>query len=209
MRGGGGFLARVPPETDSAWIENLYSDLQRLLWNESGGEIHISLGWAETRLAARAQLEYRKRRPGNSLLQKDGRWNPAYWSRAPLDKPCDICGQFPGQETVQGEEEDVLHCSSCLKACKLGEKLTHWVKYGKLAPEFHSNAVFKRPQVMLEAGACFRTRCFPKPFYGSSISPERLLSENARESLEARGIRPVQAAFALAVPMIWRKETGR
>ncbi len=84
-----------------------------------------------------------------------------------------------------------------------------FVKYGKLAPEFHSSAVFKRPQVMLEAGACFRTHRFPKPFYGSSIGPERLLSGKARESLAARGIRPVQAAFALAVPMIWREETGR
>ena len=84
-----------------------------------------------------------------------------------------------------------------------------FVKYGKLAPEFHSSAVFKRPQVMLEAGACFRTYCFPKPFYGASIGPKRLLSENARESLAARGIHPVQAAFALAVPMIWRKEASR
>ena len=32
-----------------------------------------------------------------------------------------------------------------------------FVKYGKLAPELHPHAVFKRPQVMLEPGACFRT----------------------------------------------------
>ena len=82
-----------------------------------------------------------------------------------------------------------------------------FVKYGKLAPEFHSIAVFKRPQVMLEAGACFHTHGSPKPFYGASIGPERLLSKNACESLAARSIHPVQAAFALAVPMIWRKET--
>lgn len=80
-----------------------------------------------------------------------------------------------------------------------------FVKYGKMAPEFHSSAVFKRPQVMLEAGACFRTKHPPKPFYGAPIGPERLLSESAREPLAKRGIHPVQAAFALAVPMIWRK----
>ena len=79
-----------------------------------------------------------------------------------------------------------------------------FVKYGKLAPEFHASAVFKCPQVMLAAGACFRTKHPPKPFYGAPIGPERLLSMNARESLAARGIHPVQAAFGLAVPMIWR-----
>ena len=82
-----------------------------------------------------------------------------------------------------------------------------FVKYGKLAPEFHSSAVFKRPQVMLAAGACFRTKHPPKPFYGTRIGPEHLLSKSARESLAARGIYPVQAAFALAVPMIWHKGT--
>ncbi len=80
-----------------------------------------------------------------------------------------------------------------------------FVKYGKLAPDFHHIALFKRPQVMLEAGACFHTGESPRSFYGGPIGPERLLSENARESLAAQGVRPVQAAFGLAVPMIWKK----
>ena len=79
-----------------------------------------------------------------------------------------------------------------------------FVKYGKLAPELHDNAVFKRPQVMLEAGACFHTCHHPEPFYGGAIGPERLLSDRARSSLAAVDIHPVQAAFALAVPMVWR-----
>ena len=79
-----------------------------------------------------------------------------------------------------------------------------FVKYGKLAPELHASAVFKRPQVMLEPGACFRTGDAPKPFYGGPIGPDRLLSEQARVSLAAAGVHPVQAAFALAVPITWR-----
>ena len=79
-----------------------------------------------------------------------------------------------------------------------------FVKYGTLAPEFHDVAVFKRPQVMLEAGACFRAHGFPRPFYGGAIQADRLLGETAQRALEARGVRPVQAAFALAVPMVWR-----
>ena len=79
-----------------------------------------------------------------------------------------------------------------------------FVKYGKLAPEFHGSAVFKRPQVMLEAGACFHTRHRPKPFYGGAIGPERLLSDGARSALAAVDVHPVQAAFSLAVPMTWR-----
>ena len=79
-----------------------------------------------------------------------------------------------------------------------------FVKYGKLAPELHHHAVFKRPQVMLEPGACFRTGDPPKPFYGGPIGPDRLLSKDARESLAAAGVHPVQAAFALAVPIVWQ-----
>ena len=83
-----------------------------------------------------------------------------------------------------------------------------FVKYGKLAPEFHDVAIFKRPQVMLEPGACFRTGAPPRPFYGGAIGPERLLSDGDREELVHRGVHPVQAAFALAVPMVWKKEAG-
>ena len=79
-----------------------------------------------------------------------------------------------------------------------------FVKYGKLAPELHAHAVFKRPQVMLEPGACFHTGDAPRPFYGGPIGPDRLLSNDARESLAAADVRPVQAAFALAVPIVWQ-----
>ena len=79
-----------------------------------------------------------------------------------------------------------------------------FVKYGKLAPELHANAVFKRPQVMLEPGASFRTTGAPKPFYGGPIGSDRLLSPQARKSLDAVGVHPVQAAFALAVPIRWQ-----
>ena len=81
-----------------------------------------------------------------------------------------------------------------------------FIKYGKLAPEFHDTAVFKRPQVMLESGACFRTGDPPRSLYGNAIGPERLLSDGDRERLARRGVYPVQAAFALAVPMVWKKE---
>ena len=84
-----------------------------------------------------------------------------------------------------------------------------FVKYGKLAPEFHGNAVFKRPQVMLEAGACFRAGSAPRPFYGGPIDPNRLLSAPARKTLAASGVHPVQAAFALAAPMRWPSENPR
>ena len=77
------------------------------------------------------------------------------------------------------------------------------VKYGKVAPDFHASAVFKRPQVMFEAGACFRTGHPPKPFYGTCIEPDRLLSAPARTSLSAIDVYPLQAAFALAVPIRW------
>ena len=78
-----------------------------------------------------------------------------------------------------------------------------FVKHGKLAPEFHDKAVFKRPQVMLEAGACFRTGDPPKPFYGAAIEPDRLLGGSVKSALAGLDVWPVQAAFALAVPIKW------
>ena len=81
-----------------------------------------------------------------------------------------------------------------------------FVKYGKMAPEFQSAAIFKRPQAMLEPGACFHVRGAPRPFYGTAIEPERLLSEGDRRRLAEMDVRPLQPAFALALPMIWEKE---
>ena len=78
-----------------------------------------------------------------------------------------------------------------------------FIKYGKLAPEFQDVSIFKRPQAMLQPGACFRTQGPPLPYYGGAITSDRLLTERDRSALEERGIRPAQAAFALAVPMVW------
>ena len=81
---------------------------------------------------------------------------------------------------------------------------TAFVKYGRTAPEFHdANVIFKRPQVMLRAGSCFRTGEHPKAFYGNCVPPADLLAPGDRETLAVRGVHPVQAAFALAVPMKW------
>ena len=126
VRGGGGFLVRIPPDTDPIRLEEIRSDLQRKLWDESGGEVQFSLGWAETPRAARARLELQKRRMGVFMLQSSGSWNPENWSQPPLDEPCEVCRQSPGRQVVQDEGEGVLHCSSCLEARKLGEKLTRW-----------------------------------------------------------------------------------
>jgi CRISPR-associated protein Csm4 len=81
-----------------------------------------------------------------------------------------------------------------------------FVKYGKLGPDFGVDGVFKRPQWMLEAGACFRSRNRQRDWYGRLIPSEELLPESARQALRAEGKAPVQPAFALAVPLRWAKE---
>ena len=130
VRGGGGFLVRIPPDTDPIRLEEIRSGLQRKVWDESGGEVQFLLGWAETPLDARDHLEFQKRRMGVFMLQSSGDWRPEGWSQPPLDepfdKPCDVCRQSPGRQVVQDEDGEVLHCSSCLEARKLGEKLTRW-----------------------------------------------------------------------------------
>lgn len=79
-----------------------------------------------------------------------------------------------------------------------------FIKYGKTAPEFHdANVIFKRPQVMISPGACFRTPGHPKSFCGHCVGTDHLLAVGDQETLAERGVHPVQAAFALAVPMKW------
>jgi len=78
-----------------------------------------------------------------------------------------------------------------------------FVKYGRLGPLAGADAVFKRPQWMMEPGACFRTKGIPKPWYGTSIPTGRLLAPALAARLAESGIAPIQSAFALAVPMRW------
>ncbi len=125
VRGGGGFLLKIP-SADPAELEEISSDLQQKLWNETSGEIQLSLAWAEDPLGAHARLEPEKHRLGNSKLQVDGSWNLTAWSLPPIDELCGVCRQAPGKQTVTEEGEQVLHCTSCLSARKLGEKLTTW-----------------------------------------------------------------------------------
>ena len=136
IRGGGGFLVRVPADTDPAHLEQLDIELQRMLWREFGGEIQLALGWADSPLAARAQLERRKRQPGRAVLQRQGRWDLERWSQPPLDDPCQVCGQYPATKVVHDEEDDddgVSHCASCLKARSIGAQLTRrqWIRAGR------------------------------------------------------------------------------
>ena len=126
VSGGGGFLVRLPTETAPASLEELAAELQRKLWEETRGEVQVSMGWDATPLGARAHMEYRKRRPGFSILQTGESWDEDGLSQPPLGEPCAICGQSPGQQLIQDEDENALHCENCLKARRLGERLTDW-----------------------------------------------------------------------------------
>ena len=126
VSGGGGFLVRLPPATAPLSLEEITAELQRKLWEETGGEVQVSMGWDTTPLGARAHMEYRKRRPGFSILQTGEAWDEGGLSQPPLGEPCDVCGQSPGQQWIQDEDENALHCENCLKARRLGERLTDW-----------------------------------------------------------------------------------
>lgn len=136
IRGGGGFLVRVAedaaPERE---LERLNVDVQRMLWDEFGGEIQFALGWGPTPDRARADLERRKRQPGRAVLQSNRTWETRHLSRPPLGEPCEVCGRFPGLEAVQEDDEDriVRHCRSCLRARRIGADLTRrtWLRMGR------------------------------------------------------------------------------
>ena len=133
VRGGGGFLVRLQVATDSEGFDELANDLQSRLWDQFGGQIQLSLGWADTPTDARAALERRKRTPGACVLQRDGAWDPERLSQPPLDEPCKICGDFPGSQVLVDEDGDVLHCRTCIETRKIGQDLTRreWIRVGR------------------------------------------------------------------------------
>lgn len=126
IRGGGGFLTRIGRETDVGKIEEINAALQRRLWEETGGEVQVSLGWSETPEDARAHLEQQKRRPGFSILHRGEAWDADSLSLPPLGEPCDVCRQASSVQRVIDEDEDARHCRNCLKARRLGANLTQW-----------------------------------------------------------------------------------
>ena len=132
MRGGGAFLIRLPSMADSV-IEELDANLQDKLWSELGGDIQLTLGWGLSPIDARARLEYRKRRPGRSVLQFGGGWDMPRWSRPALDNPCQVCGQRSGEQVVDEDDGSALHCASCHSARQIGSELTRldWVRAGR------------------------------------------------------------------------------
>lgn len=78
-----------------------------------------------------------------------------------------------------------------------------FLKYGKLGPELGVETVFKRPQWMMRPGAVFRSVGAPNDWYGRAIPTDQLLGKGTLEELGPEGVRPVQPAFALAMPAVF------
>lgn len=129
VSGGGGFLVRASSETDLQEAEKISMELERKVWNETGGEIQFSVGSGDAPTSARESLEYRKRRPGASILQNGDGWRTDgadALSQSSLNTPCKVCGRAPGKEEIEEDGENVLYCDRCANARKLGEKMVDW-----------------------------------------------------------------------------------
>jgi hypothetical protein len=78
-----------------------------------------------------------------------------------------------------------------------------FVKHPKLGPDFTLASVFKRPQWMLRAGACFRDAGGRRDWYGHWIGAGHLLPDKLRKETEAAGLQLGQPAYAVALPFHW------
>lgn len=78
-----------------------------------------------------------------------------------------------------------------------------FTKYGKLGPDFGLENVFKRPQVMLQPGACFRG-AMSRGWLGRAIPMTDLLAPAVSATLSDRGCFVAQFAFGLVIPFVWR-----
>jgi hypothetical protein len=77
-----------------------------------------------------------------------------------------------------------------------------FTKFGKLGPGFGLTDVRKNPLLLFRPGACFAGP--PRPFLGRAVPMDELLPAAVATALDARGIRVVHPAFALAVPAVLR-----
>lgn len=73
-----------------------------------------------------------------------------------------------------------------------------FTKYGKLGAGFGLENVFKRPTLMLKAGAVFRGES--RGFVGRAIPAAELLAPETVDTLKQSGVSPVQLAFGVVVP---------
>jgi len=78
-----------------------------------------------------------------------------------------------------------------------------FTKYGKLGPEFGLENVFKRPLVLLKAGAVFQTT-EARTWFGRAIPMQEILAEESCRHLRERSIEIVHYGFGLAIPAVWR-----
>jgi len=74
-----------------------------------------------------------------------------------------------------------------------------FAKFGKVGPDFGLKNVFKRPLVMLRAGACLFTP-ERKAILGRAIDMEGILSDSNCHRLRGAGVALVHLAYGLAVP---------
>lgn len=122
IAGGGGFLLRSGHAVGSATCEDLHRELQRQVFEESGGELGFSMGWGSTVAEARDHLERGKRRPWESLLSNGNGWSAEAWHRPPISPPCPVCVRL--RADTEGREPSA--CSMCRQATRIGERLTTW-----------------------------------------------------------------------------------
>lgn len=80
-----------------------------------------------------------------------------------------------------------------------------FVKYGKVGPDFGLENVFKRPLLMLQPGACFKTDTV-RPFIGRAVAMNELLAAQEHENLCATQVELFQLCYGLTVPCAFQTE---
>ncbi len=134
MAAAGHFILRVEDRPGlEPILEQHSAEMNGWLLSELSGEIRLSLAWArdggtemEQFLRARRQLSHSALRPWASIAMKGGSWNVGKLMLAPLDTPCQLCRERPGEvpetDDDSGEERTICRLCDSLKA--LGGALT-------------------------------------------------------------------------------------
>jgi CRISPR-associated protein Csm1 len=124
--GGGNFLVRVPSRPDGEeTLSRLRTELESQLFEDTGGELGLSLAWGGNADEALQKREGEKGRLWARTMNEPGGWTAARLSLEGLRDLCEICRRRSATATREDDGERIHVCSRCDGDTEVGRRLPH------------------------------------------------------------------------------------
>ena len=124
MSAGGHFLLCLPAgHGGPTALPVIREELSRALWNETRGQLSLSLCWGSVLEEVLRARDRAKRRPWAHVVTANGGWNPEAMSLPQIGEPCEICRRRSAERTLQHDAEKLRVCARCHDDTEIGRRL--------------------------------------------------------------------------------------